>query len=188
MSYTEEFKVVAATVYGEAGGQSVASQKEIANCIMNRVRYKEWKKYETAASVVTKSGFDAYSQQTVLFKRAYAEMSAGAITTSKLQALVDAIKPIIDGTEGDGCGNIVLYYSPKAQAALHKKNPKMYKEQPKWNFDALEQVQVPGTEGDDFAWYRYKGTGARVRVVDQAQQPVKNLEYKITNKERKVIA
>jgi hypothetical protein len=115
-------------------------------------------------------------------------MTAGTITTSKLQALVDAIQPIIDGNEADGCGNIVFYYSPKAQAALHKKNPKNYGEKPKWNFDILEQVEVPGTDGDDFAWYRYDGTGLRVRAVDPTQQPVQNLEYQLTTKDKKVIA
>lgn len=187
MSYTEDFKLIAATIYGEAGGQSVASQRAIANCIMNRVRYKEWKKLESAASVVMRSGFDAYSQKTVLYQRAFAEMTTGKITTPRLQILVDAIKPIIDGTEIDGCGNIVLYYSPKAQAALHAKFPTMYRVQPKWNFDALEQVQVAGTDVDDFAWYRYKGTSARLRVVDQMRQPVKHLEYKVTNKNQKII-
>lgn len=188
MSYTEEFRIVAATVYGEAASQSVASQKAIANCIMNRIRYREWKNFETAAAVVEKSGFDAYKQQTLLYKQAYAEMAAGEIKTPTLRALVDAIQPIVDGADTGGCGNIVLYYSPGAQSALHKRHPKKYAEQPKWNFDALEQVQIPGTENDDFRWYRYSGTASRLRVVDQIQQPVKNLEYKVIDKYKKLLA
>lgn len=51
----------------------------------------------------------------------------------------------------------VLYYSPKAQAALHKKFPKSYPSLvPPWINDKVEEVRVTGAENDDFKFYRYK--------------------------------
>lgn len=49
-----------------------------------------------------------------------------------------------------------LYYSPLAQARLHAMKPGIWPKVPKWRFELLEAVDVPGTERDDFLFFRYR--------------------------------
>ena len=181
MSYSEDFKIFASTIYGEAASQSIASQRAIAHVIMNRIGYKEWKKFSTPVEIVTKTGFDAYTHKTSLFRKAYSEMSSGKVGT-RLQLLITAVEPIFNGVEKDSTGKVVLYYSPRAQAQLHKTIPSLYAEQPKWNFSQLEKVNLLGTQVDDFAWYRYKGATAQITFSDKAKRPIQGIEYRVESK------
>lgn len=70
--------------------------------------------------------------------------------------MIECTLPIYKGEEADNTEGCVLYYSPKAQAALHKKNPSNYAQKPNWNFEILEEVKVSGAEKDDFKFYKYK--------------------------------
>lgn len=69
---------------------------------------------------------------------------------------VQSLRPVFSRLASDCSKGSVLYYSPKAQKALSKSNPGMYRETPKWNFDKLERVFPEGVEDDDFAFYKYK--------------------------------
>lgn len=73
-----------------------------------------------------------------------------------LARLVAAVMPLYEGKEPPVPG-IVMYYSPKALLVLNKQNPRVWpRPVPPWDFKQLERVFVPGTEGDDFAWFKYR--------------------------------
>jgi murein DD-endopeptidase MepM/ murein hydrolase activator NlpD len=188
MSIDKNFVIFASTIYGEACGQSTASWKAIANVIMNRVGIREWKKYSTPAEVAKYSGFDACTQRTPNYKHAENQINAvNAIDEIKdglVKKLAIAVLPIYENREEDFTNGCQLYYSPKAQKALHEKNPAAYTSiKPKWaKSELLEQIVVPGTEKDDFAWYRYKKKAkVSIKLVDQINRPIKKgnviLEY-----------
>jgi hypothetical protein len=153
----ESFRVFCATIAGEAIGCSPATWRAIASVIINRVGVREWHRYLTPLAVIANSGFDAFAQENPPYKAAYKAFGSGwsAGLSTRLARLVDAVTGIYEGTEKPTT-DAVLYYSPKAQSALHKSNPAKYRERPPWNFDELEQVVVRGTEGDDFVFFRYK--------------------------------
>lgn len=59
--------------------------------------------------------------------------------------------------EADNTDKAVLYYSPKAQASLHKTKPSMYREKPRWDFNKLQEVKIKGLlASDDIKFYIYK--------------------------------
>jgi len=70
--------------------------------------------------------------------------------------MIMVVIPIYREEAEDITNGSVLYYSPKAQAALHAKYPNTYKAIPNWNFSKLEEVKISGAENDDFKFYKYK--------------------------------
>jgi len=154
----EELCVFLATVYGEAANESLAAQKAVAHTIMNRFEYREWKKYKTIHELIAGSGFDAFTQRNIPYARAYSYFSKERLvgTNNRLEDFYAALLPIYERTEF-AHDRYVLYYSPKAQAFLHNKNPQQYTRiKPKWAESPLVmEVKVPGCEKDDFAFYKY---------------------------------
>lgn len=148
-------RIFLATIYGEAAACSVASWKAIASCILNRVGTREWKKRKTPLEVIALTGFDAFEHENAPYLQARTLLEQHPEGIGAVTRLKEAVLPLYEGREAP-IPHLVLYYSPKAQAALHKKSPQMWPARPRWNFSLLEQLQVPGTEADDFAWYRYK--------------------------------
>ena len=154
----KEFNLLVATIYGEANNSSEIAWKTIAHVINNRVGKKEWKKHTTVTDIITKTGFDAYTHNTSNFKRAFDYLKG---TDGKTNALIDkmvnALEPVYLRQEKDITFGAILYYSPKAQAALYKTKPNLYKETPAWNFSLLDKVTIPGLLAtDDFNFYKYK--------------------------------
>lgn len=154
---TEEERIFCATIYGEAAACSVAAQKAIASVILNRVGKREWRKRVTPLQVIAMTGFDAFEHENAPYRlalttlRQYPDGGMGA-----LARLVAAVMPLYQGLEAPVPG-IVLYYSPQAQAHLHARDPKTWRSKvPPWDFKQLERVFVPGTEADDFAWFKYR--------------------------------
>ncbi len=179
-----DLAIVCATIYGEAARQSAASWATIAHIMNNRVGYREWKANKSMAAVAMNTGFDAYSHKTTLYKKvfeAYTSVSEGREDV-RMALLLDTVKPIFEGSVPDNTGRAVMYYSPKAQATLHEKHPSTYAASPRWNFSLLEQAQVAGTQSDDFAWYRYKGAGVDITVLDKDRAPIVGLKYEIKEK------
>lgn len=153
----EELCVFLATVYGEAANESLAAQKAVAHTIMNRFQFKEWKKYKTIHELIAGSGFDAFTQRNIPYQRAYAYFSdRRQSTNARLEDFYAALLPIYERKEFPEDRH-VLYYSPKAQAFLHNKDPKRYTRiKPKWADSPLVvEVKVKGCEKDDFAFYKY---------------------------------
>lgn len=152
----EDFRVAVATVYGEAGGSSPSAWRAVMSVIMNRVCKREWKKHQTPLAVIVNSRFDAYDQVTGEYKRAWTALGNGVPAyTTRLGKLVGAVQPIFTG-EVKPITPAVLYYSPRAQAALHAKHPGAWPAVPRWDFGKLEEVFVAGAEQDDFRWFKYK--------------------------------
>lgn len=163
----EEMIVGLATVYGEAANQSEAAWKAVATTIVNRFKFQEWRKYKTLHELIANSGFDAFTQRNIPYQRAYDYFSKERLvnTNKRMERFYEVVYPIFDKCISQGLlykyaggERYVMYYSPKAQAYLHQKNPKMYKsDKPYWAKmpDRLVEVKIPGCENDDFAFYRY---------------------------------
>ncbi len=154
----EDLIIFLATIYGEAAGQSIAAKKAVAHVIMNRFGFHEWKKYQTIREMIELSGFDAYTQLNQPYQRAmvYFQGERNHKTIQNMEDMYAAVLPIFNRLELPQ-EKIVLYYSPKAQAYLHNKNPKLYTHiKPKWADSPLvKEVKMLGCENDDFAFYKY---------------------------------
>lgn len=185
MAYSKEFILLVATIAGEAEGCSEASWKTIAHVIKNRVGFKEWRKRKTITEVIMYTGFDAANHRNRPFVNAETNLNAGKPNALQ-QRIINAVKPIYDGLESDTTGKAVLYYSPGAQKALNAQNPKKYQPTPRWNFDILEKVAVTGTEADDFAWYRYKGSNQTktIQVIDKKGEAISDVPYRVELKDQ----
>lgn len=155
-----EFKMLVATVYGEAANSSETAWQAVAFVIKNRVGNREWARYKSVAEIVKKTGFDAYTQRNspyVTAEKYLNDHSQKRIKNAKIDRLVEVLAPVYTGEKADITNGSVLYYSPKAQGALHKTNPQIWKETPAWNFAILQESSIPGLlSTDDFKFYRYK--------------------------------
>lgn len=156
----DEFKILVATVYGEAANSSETAWQAIAFVIKNRVGKREWTQYKTIGDIIKKTGFDAYTQRNVPYISAEKYLNENQDVkgnNTKIEKLISVLTPIYLNQGTDITGGAVLYYSPKAQAALHKINPRTWKEKPNWNFSMLTEVKIPGLiASDDFKFYKYK--------------------------------
>lgn len=153
---SEELKILIATIYGEADASSEQAWEAIANVIMNRVGKREWKKYDTVKKVIIYSGFDAYTFKNTPYKIATAYLNNRNGKNKRIEKMIEIVSDVYYKKNSDTTNGSILYYSSKAQAALHKKYPSKYKETPKWNFNVLEEIKVKGAEKDDFKFYKYK--------------------------------
>lgn len=180
--YSKEFILFVSTIAGEAANSSSASWKAIAHVIMNRFKYKEWRRHQTINDIILKTGFDAAKQKNQPFLSAYNSLSAGKPSPLVLR-IIAAVRPIYDGMIKDPTGKVVLYYSPKAQSSLSRSKPHSYKPTPAWNFNLLEEVKISGTENDDFKWYRYKNANRskRLQIVNLDGQAIPDVPYEITH-------
>lgn len=154
---SEELRIFLATIYGESAQSSPAAWRAIASVILNRVGVREWKRHKTPLAVIANTGFDAFSHRNSPYQVAYKVLAAPYLAEprSNMRRLMDAVIPIYEGQE-PRTTDAQLYYSPKAQAQLHKKNPRVWPAAPRWKFELLEAVDVPGTERDDFLFFRYR--------------------------------
>jgi hypothetical protein len=155
---SDELKIMIATIYGEAANSSPTAWKAVAWVIMNRIGYREWAKYNNVKDIIINTGFDAYKHQTKEYKNAINYLN-GKNTDARLDTINQIAKityNIYNRLDTDITENSVLYYSPNAQAYLHKRNPSMYAKKPKWNFSLLTEVKISGLlETDDFKFYKY---------------------------------
>ena len=129
---------------------------------MNRIGRYEWKAHKTAKAIVTKTGFDAYTDQTPLYVKAYKHLGGEKQEKAALiDSMAKVLEPIYNKKETDSTSDAILYYSPQAQAQLHKKYPQKYRENPSWvKSPAIEEVQPEGLlPTDDFKFYKYKHKG-----------------------------
>ncbi len=122
----------------------------------SRVGKKEWKKYDTVTKVIISSGFDAYTQRNLPYKSAESYLNNRTGNNKRIEKMIEIVSKVYYKKTIDTTNGAVLYYSPKAQIALSKKYPKLYKETPRWNFKLLEEIKIKGAEKDDFKFYKYK--------------------------------
>jgi hypothetical protein len=153
----EQMRVFLATIYGEAAQASAATWRAIASVILNRVGVREWHKLKTPLRVIACSGFDAFTQRNGPYHIAetYFSKDPQVVPWSPLERLREVVVPLYEKRESVTT-DAQLYYSPRAQETLHQRTPHLYPIRPRWDFDELEPVAIPGTEGDDFAFFRYK--------------------------------
>lgn len=111
------------TVYGEAANCSEASWEAVANVIMNRVGNREWKKHNTVTKVIQNSGFDAYTNPNDPYRTAEKYLNNRDGSNAKQEKLISFVLDVYDRKFVNNTNGAVLYYSPKAQVALHNKFP-----------------------------------------------------------------
>lgn len=160
----EGFELFVATVYGEACGQSEVAWQAVASVIINRINhprfvYKKhchYCRFHNSDEVIKISGFDAYQQKTVFFKKALNYLRDKSIKKDSLiEKMMELLKPIF--YENQITTDAQLYYSPRLQAFLHKVHPKKYHEIPNWNYFELKEIKVFGLKStDDFKFFKYK--------------------------------
>jgi hypothetical protein len=154
----DQLRVFLSTIYGEAALSSLHAWRAIASVILNRVGHREWHKLTSPFAVITAGGFDAYTQQNPPYRGAWRALGRQEVLNpnSPILRLKAAVQPLYEPRENPTT-QAVLYYSPKAQARLHADRPEIYRGAvPHWNFALLDEVTIPGTEGDDFRWFKYK--------------------------------
>lgn len=168
----DQLRAFLSTIWGEAAGCAPATHRAIASVILNRVGVREWKGLKTPLRVIAVSGFDAFTRRNTPFVEAWDYFGGGrGGMRLDLEELEDEVRPLLEAFLADPSSprttDAQLYYSPKAQAALReaaikKGQPHLYPARPRWAFDRLEEVWVPGTERDDFRWFKYKVPAAGV--------------------------
>lgn len=154
-TFSNEFKLFIATVYGEAVGQGVLAWMAVASVIMNRVGKYEWKnKCPTITAVIEDhAAFSSYydpkiKSATLKFKLAqnYLNHPTGA-PPNNLSEIIQTIYPIFNKVK-KSTTTALFYYSPKESA------------EPKYIKDDLAKgrivkIEVNGISDDDFIFYTY---------------------------------
>lgn len=175
MNYSEDFKIFVATINGEAENCCETSWKAIAHTIRNRIGFANWKSWSNILQIVTRTGYDAYTQKNSPYRRAKKALDSGDISP-RLMSLIRAVEPIFNGTEPDFTGGVVYYYSPKAQAELHKSDPSNYPSLiPDFvvsKSNPTHQVKILGTEKDDMRWYKIITSVFDISFVDNSGNPL----------------
>ena len=84
-----------------------------------------------------------------------------AATKKIIDKMIPILCEVYSGKSNNISNGATLYYSPKAQKALHKSNPTMYKKTPPWDFTQLEEINIDNIKtSDDFNFYKYKGANS----------------------------
>lgn len=190
MGYSEDFKIFVSTIYGEAANCSETSWKVIAHTIRNRIGFANWKSWSTILQIIVNTGYDAYTHKNAPYKNAKKALDTGDIS-NRLQNLIDAVEPIFNGTEPDFTGGVVYYYSPKAQAELHRTNPSRYPSLvPPFvvsKSNPTHLVVIPGTEKDDMRWYKVVTSKLDISFVDTSGNPLSGATVDVVYNDRKPV-
>ncbi|MGP9687787.1 hypothetical protein ACT3TH_01345 [Psychrobacter sp. AOP22-C1-C5] len=180
MSYSKEFKIVVATIYGEADASSVRSWEVIAHSMRNRIGFGNWTQYSTIYGIATTTGYDAYTSKNIPYYEAMSQFNSGNIS-SLLKKVIDTVLPIYEGKVKDDTNGVVSYWSPEAQKQLHRDKPKLYTTAvPDWVKDNKKEiVKIAGTEKDDFQWLRFKRSKMFVTLRDNKGLPMDGVSVDI---------
>lgn len=149
----EEEKIIICTVYGESRNASDNTQKAVAHVIMNRVGFREWRKYKSAEEIIKNTGFDAYGME--LYNKAEEYLRNRNGLEDEIERVIRNVIPVIRGQEKDFTGKCVMFYSPARQVINSLKRGRIHDLRPDWNFDILERARLKGCRGD-YAFFRYK--------------------------------
>ncbi len=180
MSYSKEFKVFVATIYGEAANSSIRSWEIIAHSMRNRIGFGNWTEYSTIYAIATTTGYDAYTRKNNPYNEAMSQFKSEKISSS-LKTLINTVRPIYEGKIKDDTSGVVFYWSPKAQKQLHRDNPKLYTTAiPDWVKDNKKEiVKIAGTEKDDFQWLRFQRSKMFVTLHDNKGLPMDGVSVDI---------
>ncbi|MFP2923630.1 hypothetical protein ACLESO_00135 [Pyxidicoccus sp. 3LG] len=173
----EEFSLFVGTVCGEAIGQSETSWKAVAHTIMNRVarKFYHWKECFTPTDVILKTGFDGHTNDICKAARACLKSPASSSREhrEKIARVVAAVTDIYMRRAKDNCEDVVFFYSPTLQAALHAKEPGRWKAIPAFREEKGDKEVVDitrkllGDIKDDFAFYAFKHPEKNPRMTPE---------------------
>jgi len=142
---------LARTIYGEARGQSMASKLAVGWVIRNRLITGRWG--STYKDVVTaRLQFTCWSESKDPANYAAIMSPSGTAWTDSVTAANEvANADVLKDTVPDA----THYYSPNAQAALHKSKPGSYPEIPAFtNSPAVQVPNPPDVPADSFKFYK----------------------------------
>lgn len=148
----EEEKIIICTVYGESRNASDNTQKAVAHVIMNRVGFREWRKYKSAEEIIKNTGFDAYGME--LYNKAEEYLRNRNGLEDEIERVIRNVIPVIRGQEKDFTEGCVLFYSPMRYRIDRIKRGQICNMRPDWNFNVLEKAEMKGCHGD-FVFFRY---------------------------------
>ena len=190
MIYSSDFQFYVATIYGEAGNSNEAVWKTIAHSMNNRIGLGEWASQKDLMDIVRNTRYDANRNGgNGPFKSAMVMFKSNKISPL-LQRVINAVEPIFYQRETDFTNGVVSYYSPRAQAELHRKNPSAYTKLKPDFADTPSQfaeVKIPSTQPYDFAWYRMIRSKFFIQLVDQSAQPLSNVSVDIVFADKKPV-
>ena len=127
---------------------SSPARQGIANVIMNRIGTGEWSDYTTASEICANTGFNAFGDKNYYNCMDYLNNRDGS--DSYYEQVIQEVMPIYNKEVQDITNGAQLYYTP---AAMDPKGSAPFD----WNFDALEEVYIPGVdEYYEAKFYRYK--------------------------------
>ncbi|MCP3142996.1 hypothetical protein [Pyxidicoccus xibeiensis] len=172
----EEFALFVGTIVGEAIGQCEAAWKGVAHTIMNRVArtYEKWEDCLTPSEVIVKTGFDGRKHDNSKAALEYMKSPAASsyLYRDKIEQLISAVTAIFMRQAGD-CGDVVFFYSPKAQRQLHEQKPSEYPLVPgfvgqKGDKELVDiTATVLGNSKDDFRFFAFKHPEKFPRLTSQ---------------------
>lgn len=153
VNFSDEFKLLIATVYGESVGQGPAAWQAIASVIMNRVKGIEWRRLTTVTAVITQPGaFSAYYDPRIqgpaplfISVRNFLNKPIGK-SPIKLSELIQTVTPIYNKAQAVTT-DAIYYYSPKNLITpdyIHKG----------LILGTVVEVQVKGVSTDDFKFFK----------------------------------
>lgn len=132
--------------------------------IVNRVNNKRFvhghngrrKRLVSPFEVIQYTGVDAYSHPNQPYYKALKYLNnRNEKMPPRLDKMISLLRPIY--FENRLITDAVIYYSPKAQHALHLKFSGLYREKPNFKFNELVEVRIPGMcVTDDFVFFKYK--------------------------------
>ncbi|QLB44510.1 M23 family metallopeptidase [Mannheimia pernigra] len=190
MTYSSDFQFYVATIYGEAENSNEAVWKTIAHSMNNRIGLGEWASQKDLMGIVRNTRYDANRNGgNGPFKRAMVMFKSNKISPL-LQRVINVVEPIFYQEEADFTNGVVSYYSPRAQAELHRKKPSVYTKLKPDFADTPSQfteVKIPSTQPYDFAWYRMIRSRLFIQLVDQSAQPLSNVSVDIVFADKKPV-
>ncbi|MCG5051350.1 MAG: cell wall hydrolase [Myxococcales bacterium] len=158
----KEFHLMVAAIWGEACGQSEVAWRALAHLIMNRAANKH-RGQDTVEGIVLHTGFDATRPRSNpadpwLFGAALAHLEKKTPLERpdqalRLERMAKVVARVYLGLDPDMTSGADHYYSPKAQAKLHAKNPQKHQQVPTFALE-YQRVAVAILPTDDFVFFR----------------------------------
>ncbi|EHC5874197.1 cell wall hydrolase [Salmonella enterica subsp. enterica serovar Eastbourne] len=146
----EELRYLSMTIYGEARGQNYQSKVAVAWIIRNRLNSGRWG--DTYQSVVTaRLQFTCWAKD--VDPQGY-EAIHNPVGDSWKESKRAAMEVMFASDSSNVLPGAINYYSPTAQASLHKSKPQFYPSTPPF---AIPEKRVPNPSGvrdEDYQFYK----------------------------------
>ncbi|WP_372437196.1 cell wall hydrolase [Pseudomonas chlororaphis subsp. aureofaciens] len=146
----EEFRYLSMTIYGEARGQNYKSKMAVAWIIRNRLNTGRWG--DTYQSVVTaRLQFTCWAKD--IDPNGY-EAIHNPVGDPWKDSKRAAMEVMLASDSSNLVPEAVNYYSPTAQASLHKSKPNIYPSTPPFAIPEKRVQNPSGVRNEDYQFYK----------------------------------